>query len=106
MGSVKEVSQHLSGKSDAVLFLFSFLQEYGCGLIHTQLFSASQQVLLIRQDVVKDKQLGSDGKALSSSSTTVPLLKKEQKERTTALYHQKMHSIFKPFTQYRSPISS
>lgn len=46
------------------------------GLIHTQLFGASQQVLLIRQDVVQDKQLGGDRVALPSCSTTIRLLKR------------------------------
>lgn len=48
----------------------------GNSLIHTQLFGASQQVLLIRQDVVQDKQLGGDRVALPSCSTTIRLLKR------------------------------
>lgn len=46
-----------------------------CLIVYTQLFGASQQVLLIRQDVVEDKELGGDGVALSSSKTNLPLLK-------------------------------
>lgn len=44
-------------------------------LVRTQLFGARQQVLLIREDVVEDKELGGDGVALSSSSSAaLPLL--------------------------------
>lgn len=48
----------------------------GNSLVHTQLFGASQQVLLIWQDVVQDKQLGGDRVALPSCSTTIRLLKR------------------------------
>lgn len=55
-------------------------------LVHTQLFGARQQVLLIRQDVVEDEELGGDGVALSSSSTALPLLTINKREggETTA----------------------
>lgn len=45
-------------------------------MVRTQLLGASKEVLLIRQDVVEDKEPGGDGIALSSSSTTLPLLTK------------------------------
>lgn len=43
------------------------------------MFGTSQQVLLIRQNVIEDEKLGGDGVALSSSSTTVPLLTNNKK---------------------------
>lgn len=54
-------------------------------LVHTKLFGASQQVLLIRKDVVEDKELGCDGVALSSPSTALPLLANIEREK------QKLH---------------
>lgn len=70
MRSRREVSQEHKGKPNIAVFLL------GNSLIHTQLFGASQQVLLIRQDVVQDKQLGGDRVALPSCSTTIRLLKR------------------------------
>lgn len=72
----KEVSQHYRGKSGTVLCSMG----HGYCLVHTQLFGARQQVLLIRQDVVEDKELGGDGVALPSSSTALPLLTNSKKE--------------------------
>lgn len=48
------------------------------------MFGAGQKVLLIRQDVVEDKELGGDGVALSSSSTNLPLLKNKEEKKKTA----------------------
>lgn len=52
--------------------------------VHTQLFGARQQVLLIRQDVVEDKELGGDGVALSTSPATIPLLTISKRDKQTA----------------------
>lgn len=47
--------------------------------VRTQLFGARQQVLLVREDVVEDEELGGDGVALSSSSCSaaLPLLTRD-----------------------------
>lgn len=55
--------------------------------VRTQLFSASQQVLLIRKDVVEDKELGGDGVALSSSSSAaLPLLTNRKRVKKNNSY--------------------
>lgn len=73
----KEVSQQHSGKPGTVE---CYMGHSYC-LVYTQLFGACQQVLLIRQDVVEDKELGCDGVALSSSSTSLPLLNNSEREK-------------------------
>lgn len=84
----KEVSQQHSGESGTVQ---SYMGHSYC-LAHTQLFSARQQVLLIRQDVVQDKELGGDGVALSSSSTALPLLTNSKREKQNNSYRSGMSS--------------
>ncbi len=78
----KEVSQLHSGEPGTVQ---SYMGHSYC-LVHTQLFCARQQVLFIRQDVVEDKKLGGDGVALSSSSTALPLLTNNKREKQNNSY--------------------
>lgn len=78
----KEVSQQHSGRPGTVQCHMG----YSYCLVHTQLFGARQKVLLIRQDVVEDKELGGDGVALSSSSTTFPLLTNSEREKQNNSY--------------------
>ena len=73
----EEVSQQHSGKPGTLRCYTG----HGYCLVHTQLFGARQQVLLIRQDVVEDKELGGDGVALSSASTALPLLTNNEREK-------------------------
>lgn len=73
----KELSQQLSGKlATAQIYIGN-----GYCLVHTQLFSACQQVFLKRQDIVEDKELGGDGVALSTSSAALPLLMKTDRKK-------------------------
>lgn len=72
----KEVSQQHSGN---LVTVQCYMGHRYCQ-VHTQLFGARQQVLFIRQDVVEDKELGGDGVALPSSSTTLSLLTNSKRE--------------------------
>lgn len=54
---------------------------------HTQLFGACQQALLVRENIVEDKKLGSDRVALSSSTAAaLPLLVCNKQSKTKTNY--------------------
>lgn len=68
--------------------------------VRTQLFGARQQVLLVREDVVEDEELGGDGVALSPSSCSaaLPLLTenkgmKQNKKVTVQAWTQAIKSV-------------
>lgn len=79
-----EVSQQCRGRPGTVE---CYMGHSYC-LVRTQLFGARQQVLLIREDVVEDKELGGDGVALSSSSSSaaLPLLTNSKRVKQNNSY--------------------